>query len=70
MAGLPWLVVFGLIAAIAMWRGWGWVSVVALLCVGISLGDTTIGSGFYHGTQNLIANVWGGIVSALNSVAR
>lgn len=69
MAGLPWLVVFGLIAAIAMWRSWGWLAVISLICLGMAMADTTFGSGLYGGATNLLATGWGAIVSSLNSVA-
>lgn len=69
MAGLPWIFTFLLIALISLRRGWMWLAVLSLFCMGAVAGGTEIGSGVVGATQTLIATVWTGLVGLLNSVA-
>lgn len=69
MAGLPWLIVFGIIAWVGLSRGWTWMTLTAVLCMGLGAADTTAGSAFYGGITNMIGSIWSGVVGALNSVA-
>jgi hypothetical protein len=69
MAGLPWLIVFALLAAIGMWRGWTWVTVLSLVCVGMAGADTDPGDALYRVATGFVSGAWSAVVSALNSVA-
>jgi hypothetical protein len=66
MAGLPWLVVFALLAWFAARRGWGFAYGLFVFCMGVvaagGFGDVVAGA-----VQNLLAGTWSGIVSLLNS---
>jgi hypothetical protein len=69
MAGLPWIIVFAIIAAVGLWRGWAWVTILSIFCIGVGAADTDAGDAIYSGAQGLISGAWDGVVSALNSVA-
>jgi len=69
MAGLQWSVVFGLLAFIGHRRGWLWVTILSIFCLGALAGGSTIGSTVVGGAQALIGGLWAGAVSLLNSVA-
>lgn len=70
MAGLPWIVVFVVIALIARWRGWGLIYTISVLCVGAFAAQTVIGSSLLGGAQAAASGVWGAILTMVNSVAR
>lgn len=69
MAGLPWLVVFGGFAFLGIARGWGWLVILSIFCMGVGAADTAAGAGIYDGVTGLIAGAWSGLLSMLNSVA-
>jgi len=70
MAGLPWIVVFGILAFVANWRGWGMLFTVSVLCIGIALGQTAVGQGLYGGITTGIAATWNGVTSGLQAALR
>lgn len=70
MAGLPWIVVFALLAVVANWRGWGAAFTVAVLCIGIGLGSTAVGQGLYGGITTGITATWNGVTSGLQAAIR
>lgn len=69
MAGLPWIITFLLLALLAMNRGWGWLAVLSLFCMGVGAADTAAGAAIYNGVTGLLAGAWAGLLSMLNSVA-
>ena len=69
MAGLPWVVVFGALAWFGMRRGWGWLVVLSVFCMGVAGADTQPGALIYGGAQGLVAGAWHGLLGLLNSAA-
>jgi hypothetical protein len=70
MAGLPWIVVFVIMAMVARWRGWGLIYTISLLCVGAFAAQTVIGSSLLSGVQATTAAAWSAVLTMVNSVAR
>lgn len=70
MAGLPIAVVFGFIAWFALRRGWTWVAIIAIFCLGNVSGRTSLGSTITGGFETLIDTAWAALVTLLSSVAR
>lgn len=66
MAGLPWFIVFALIAWFSVRRGWGFVYGFAVFCMGViaASGFGGIVAGF---AQQMISGLWSGIVTLLNA---
>lgn len=68
MAGLPWILVFALLALVATWRGWGTTFTVAVLFVGMGMADTSVGASLYSGGQGVMTGLWTGVTTAAQAM--
>lgn len=66
MAGLPWLVVFALVAWLAVRRGRGFLYGLAVFCMGV-VAASGFGGTIAGFAQQLLSGVWSGVVTLLNT---
>lgn len=67
--GIPWALAFVLVAWAGYRRGWGWVTGLSLICLGMVIVDSAIGIGILHSAQTALAGIGAAVVNVFNSVA-
>lgn len=70
MAGLPWVVVFALVAWLALSRGWMWLLVASVFCMGVFAGGTTVGEAIAGTFASALSGAYGLLTSLLAGAAR
>lgn len=66
---VPWALGFFLLALFADRRGWSWVAMISLICLGMVVAHSPIGQSVLNGMQTALDSFAHAVISMFNAVA-